>query len=255
MTNHHLGWRLCPSAIISGECTQPSWSDSHNWVTYLAFNRRLATTAFDRFTSQILEVQSLLSPTAQQIPPSNFSAAINAMICPLTNGTDTSTYCIGDGALAQLTSAIFTDILLGAAAPTSSGPLDDLRNLFATSLIFFNPVTSGFKSGPTPFSIQPGLQAENYIMGSPATPVTFVAPEIWTAQVYAVVMGALLLFGWTAILKAMKAELHEFSSFPFVKFSNVKLNPRSFGAPESLSYYKEREIPCYMYHCNIRSCR
>src|SRR5438477_4574496 len=133
------------------------------WSTLLAINRRLATTASDITTSNILQIQSLYSPTVQEISPKNFSGAFDSIIYPL-GSTMKSTYCSVNGVNSLLTTAIFTNILLGQYAATSTIPLNYLRNLFATPLILFNPVTSVLGPGyPSIDNVQPGLAPENYM--------------------------------------------------------------------------------------------
>ncbi|KAE9379810.1 hypothetical protein N431DRAFT_458803 [Stipitochalara longipes BDJ] len=214
------GWRFCPvpfTVLPSGECSQAgSWSSSRSWATYIVFSRRLATTTYDRYSSQVLKVSSLRPPAVQEIPPKNFTAAFNTMICPLTNSTEISTYCIGSGSLNIVTSTIASDILLYEGTSTSSIPLDVLRNLFGTSVFFFNPVNT--QSVPSPSVVQSGLPPENYFMGSPARPIIFVAPVRWTAEAYAAVMGTLLLLGWVVIVYAKKSDPRECGPFPFMNF-------------------------------------
>jgi hypothetical protein len=93
-------------------------------------------------------------------------------------------------------------MLLGAAAPTGNIPLEILRSIFGTALIFFNPVNT--QNVLDLYSVQLGLLLENYFMGSLVGPVEFVALEKWTAEAYAAMMAALLLSGWGAIIWAMK---------------------------------------------------
>jgi hypothetical protein len=105
-------------------------------------------------------------------------------------------------------------MLLGAAAPTGNIPLEILRSIFGTALIFFNPVNT--QNVLDLYSVQLGLLLENYFMGSPVGPVEFVALEKWTAEAYAAMMAALLLSGWGAIIWAMKtAKPRECGLFPF----------------------------------------
>jgi hypothetical protein len=188
--------------------------------TLMAINRRLATTASDRFTSNILEIQSLGPPTAQEISPQNFSLAFDTLICPIGS---VSTLCTGTGVNALLTTEIWSSIQLGQHAVTSTFPLDYLRNFFATPLIRFNPVTSGFGlSSPSVDKVQPGLATENYVNGSLARPITYVAPEKWTLYAYAGVASFLLGLAWVVLFWAMQYHPPERSAFALVDFLRLR---------------------------------
>lgn len=190
--------------------------------TLIAINRRLATTASNRATNNILEIQSLGPPMAQEISPRDFSLAFNTLICAIGS---TSTLCSGTEANALLTDIIRINIQTGQYAVANTIPLDCLRNLFATPLILFNPVTSGFGiSSLHVNSVQPGLAPENYMNGSLARPITYVAPEKWTAVAYVCVSSFLLGLGWVLLVWAMRYDPPEASAFAFVDFLRLRWN-------------------------------
>jgi hypothetical protein len=151
------------------------------------------------------------------------------MLCPLTEASLVSSYCTGEAALAQLTDGIQTDILIGNAAPTSSRPLDNLHNLFAASLMVFNPVTSALGATPMPNGIQSGLPHENYVKGSVARPAAFVAPQRWTALAYAAVMGSLLVLMWCYIAWAIESRPKRTRPFPILQFLMLKWGGGTVG--------------------------
>jgi hypothetical protein len=188
--------------------------------TLIAINRRLATTASNRVTNNILEIQSLGPPMAQEISPRDFSLAFNNLICTIGSA---STLCSGIEANALLTSMIRICIQTGQYAVTNSIPLDYLRNLFATPLILFNPVTSGFGiSSLYVNTVQPGLAPENYMNGSLARPITYVAPEEWTVVAYVGVSSFLLGLGWVLLVWAMRYDPPEKSAFAFADFLRLR---------------------------------
>ena len=90
-------------------------------------------------------------------------------------------------------------------------------------LILFNPVTTIFSTvEPAVNSTQPNLQPENYIKGSLAKEVRYVAPEAWTVYVYVAVAAFLLIVAWTLGVWAGSQCRDETSSFPFVDMMKLQ---------------------------------
>lgn len=114
---------------------------------------------------------------------------------------------------------------MGQYAATSTIPLDYLRNLFAAPLILFNPVTSGFGiSSLGVNNVQPSLAPENYVNGSLARPITYMAPEEWTVIACVGAASLLLSLGWVLLAWAMCYDPPETSAFAFVNFLRLRWN-------------------------------
>lgn len=209
------GWRPCVMGLLpTGECDQPhSWNEYVYRSTFIAIYRRTASFVASRSTGDILSVYNLGPAEAQHISPQNFSRAIDTMLYPWSNSSSPQ-LCEIVGERAVLNAMMWTRLAQGIVAGAWTGPLDDLRNLFATALFVYNPVT--FTGQISINETQSGLLAENYITGSMAREGTHVVPQAWTVYVYIAVAGGILvvisvLLPWTATYKAPNT-----SAFPFV---------------------------------------
>lgn len=214
------GWRPCLEKVSpSGDCTQPNgWNAYHYFSTLTSIYRLNSTISASRSTRSILEIHSLGTAIPQPIPPSAFKTAFDALLFPFSNSSVYQT-CRNVQLDFQLTTYIAVTLRLSLSAPENTLARDCLRNMFATALQIYNPVTSGLGlSIPAIDSIRPGLPAENTFEGSYAREVEYVAPAAWTIDAYIVSAGVLLLlFGcamvWTLL---SKGSIIEPSAFPFV---------------------------------------
>ncbi|KAK8920152.1 hypothetical protein VCV18_008987 [Metarhizium anisopliae] len=202
------------------------WSTKAAWASALSIYRHNATLAADRYTSSISQVKDLTAPLPQDIKPIDLFTALETLICPYNSQ---SSNCGVNTNFAMAANAMFTDsiwasLLVASNTPTSTVPLDLLRNMMATVLFIYNPVFApAARGGPSISTVQPNLPQENYFQGSFAERIDYIAPEPWTVYAYLGVGAFLILAAVLAISVASRHKSYQESSFDFVNLLRLRV--------------------------------
>jgi hypothetical protein len=232
----------CPLSLLGNCLLDTSWHSSSGWAFTLSIYSRTATAHFSRFNLSTIAISDLSPPIPEPVKASDLLSVYNTSLQITSSGFANS----GPTQLIYYVSANLT--LAETLSETAFQPDLNLRNFLTAPLLYFSPnYMSPYTTVPSPNKILDGLPNDQglYITASLSIPSYRLIPALWSAWVYTILMGAVIIACVALLvlgsLPVTAGQIPETTFWPFVDFV-AECEVRHGGEDVELSDLRRRAV-------------